>query len=941
MATRDEELRIRIRLDDTGQITAQLGGVEKQIRKTGTAGKDASGGLLSLSSAGGALKTLLPTLGLAGAVGGLVALTKSAFDTASQLADTSTRVGIGVEALQELDYAAKQSGVSAGGLERALEGFTQRLGDARNGTGSLAGALKNVDVALLRNIQTAGSTEEALDLVFEALANTSSEADRAALANAAFGKSGLELLPMLKDGTAGLEAMRQRARDLGIVLGEDMVRSGADAGNAVGELGQVIKGNLNRVLIEAAPLIKDATGLLSDFTGTAFKALGGFNKWLAEFAGLTRQKFRLAIDYGSVELAEKRLSTLREEIAALEASGARGPDVDSRRREAGRIQDLLTAPTAGAGGDGAPAAAPAGDGAGAPGEGGGAGRSFVAKLQEELDALDFETALAGMSKFEQQVALAQQKVADLGLEGGASADVLVASADAMGEAVVRNLQAENFASGIDGLQKLTEEARKLTFAGPEAEFQQFMVTLNEQLAQGEISIEQYRQQVELAKQQFALLNDGQVVGVFNALAENFRRVEAEAKVFGTSVADENATKLGLLQKAMQDLIALGIDPSSSAFSTLKSQLDSASPSLSGIEDASKRLQGEFEGAATASGNAFRQIEEGARQAAENEALGETLPAALKVIKDEAGNIKIVADGTEAEASIGGVDAEFGKLVDSFNKANPKLAIDTDKAVEGLVTVSEKGIEIKRSLEGVPIFVKVNTGGAKEALASLKADAAKSPEPTPIRVDTSGAIQAINALREAASQPIVIPVQASGSPSKPFSEYFGVYAPDQINQFLEGVSNGRVNLVTETFSLLQDASRVSLAEVASLLDAIKLERQTVSKLVGLGVQRNLDTTTGRKTDLRGEGFILGELEKMLRSAAHRSATAGNDHDADRRHRESVSVGIRQVEQLGRVEKKLDEVATEQRKSNEGWASGRYAAPIVGAASRSARFAGIPN
>jgi hypothetical protein len=294
VATRNEELRIKIRLDDTGKLTADLGGVQKQLGAVGAAGKQAGGGLQAFASPVMALRSALPALGLAGAATGLVALTKGALGTAGALSDVADRTGVGAESIQELNFAADQAGVSAGGMERALEGFAKRVGEARSGTGSLVTALKDQDAALLANVQSAGSTEEALDLVFRKIAETTNAADRAAIANAAFGRSGIELLPMLSQGTAGLEAMRQRARDLGIVMSNEMVQAGDAAGDRLAELGTVIKGNLNRALVEAAPLIESAATKLTELAVAAAKVGPSIGRDIADnlesyvgFAALT------------------------------------------------------------------------------------------------------------------------------------------------------------------------------------------------------------------------------------------------------------------------------------------------------------------------------------------------------------------------------------------------------------------------------------------------------------------------------------------------------------------------------------------------------------------------------------------------------------------------------------------------------------------------------
>ena len=72
----------------------------------------------------------------------------------------------------------------------------------------------------------------------EALAKVESASTRAALAQDIFGRAGTTLLPLVAEGAEGLEALRQKARDLGNTFTTEGAASAAAFKDAINELKQ-------------------------------------------------------------------------------------------------------------------------------------------------------------------------------------------------------------------------------------------------------------------------------------------------------------------------------------------------------------------------------------------------------------------------------------------------------------------------------------------------------------------------------------------------------------------------------------------------------------------------------------------------------------------------------------------------------------------------------
>jgi hypothetical protein len=275
MARRTQTYAIRLAVEGGGQVKAELIAVgqsgEQSLKRIETAGERASGGLKGLGRQAELLRTGIRTLGgaLIGVttVGGLAALVDRSISAADAIGKTADKIGVGVEALQELRFAAKASGVEQQTLDMALQRFTRRAAEAAQGTGEAKDALAQMGIALRDQSDNLRRSEDLLGDVADAFARIEDPAERVRLAFKLFDSEGVALVNLLRDGSGALEEMRERARDLGIVLDEHLVRDAERARTELDTLSQVISANLTRAALEAAPVIADLSSWLADVAG--------------------------------------------------------------------------------------------------------------------------------------------------------------------------------------------------------------------------------------------------------------------------------------------------------------------------------------------------------------------------------------------------------------------------------------------------------------------------------------------------------------------------------------------------------------------------------------------------------------------------------------------------------------------------------------------------
>lgn len=224
---------------DTATFFADLGKVEKKA-----------------DGLGATFKKLGSLIAGAFTIGALTSALRGYADLTGQLTDLAAKTGIGVEALQRLKYAAEQNG---GSLEQVTGAITKLGANLAGGNKSAVGALD----ALGLSFQTIRSMapDQAFTTIADAIAKVPDPMAQSKLAMDLFGKSGAELLPMMKGNLSETAAAAER---LGLVMSEDAVRAGDEFGDTMGTLAAVGQSLIAQVLEPMIPVLTTLAQWLGD-----------------------------------------------------------------------------------------------------------------------------------------------------------------------------------------------------------------------------------------------------------------------------------------------------------------------------------------------------------------------------------------------------------------------------------------------------------------------------------------------------------------------------------------------------------------------------------------------------------------------------------------------------------------------------------------------------
>lgn len=223
-----------------------------------------------LGAIGGTIGGLIAN-GITSAFSAVTSFASNLGEVGGRLVDMSDRTGVGVEALAELEHAAQMGGTSLDALEGGLTKMGVKLDDAAGGSKTAVAAFDAIGVSVS---ELSGlSPDQQFERIADGLAGISDPGARAAAAMDIFGKSGADLLPMMKDGAKGIRDFREEAKGLGRITEEDAravdelgdtfanVQTGiTNAGVAVAASFAPVLNDLGQVLI---PVVNSLAGAAS------------------------------------------------------------------------------------------------------------------------------------------------------------------------------------------------------------------------------------------------------------------------------------------------------------------------------------------------------------------------------------------------------------------------------------------------------------------------------------------------------------------------------------------------------------------------------------------------------------------------------------------------------------------------------------------------------
>jgi hypothetical protein len=233
--------------------------------RVGADTKDMERGLKSarakMKAFGGQMRKIGKVAAIAGAavVGAFGLMIKKYIEAGDEVHKMALRTGFSTEALSELKYAAEISGTTLESLEKGVKKMAKTIMDASDGLMTYVRAFDRIGLSAEDLLEL--SPEDQFDRIARAIASIESPTIRAATAQEIFGRAGTQLLPLFAAGEEGLEKLRKKAHELGIVFDQEAANKAAALTDSLTTLKGAIKGvtmGVAEKLVPALTIFVDA-----------------------------------------------------------------------------------------------------------------------------------------------------------------------------------------------------------------------------------------------------------------------------------------------------------------------------------------------------------------------------------------------------------------------------------------------------------------------------------------------------------------------------------------------------------------------------------------------------------------------------------------------------------------------------------------------------------
>lgn len=203
--------------------------------------------------------------GATAAVAGIYKLATGSAETADEIDKMSQKIGISRTAYQEWDYICSQCGVDVGVFKSGIKTLTTQMDAAANGTESAQQNFAALGLTWEDGNGKLKSQEQMMEEAITALASMEDGTERARIAQELFGKAGLELAPILNSGVDGVEELRARCHELGLVMSDETIDAGVKLGDTIADVKDTFGAITARLGAEFMPIIQAMADKILEF----------------------------------------------------------------------------------------------------------------------------------------------------------------------------------------------------------------------------------------------------------------------------------------------------------------------------------------------------------------------------------------------------------------------------------------------------------------------------------------------------------------------------------------------------------------------------------------------------------------------------------------------------------------------------------------------------
>lgn len=265
----------------TATLTLDNSEYEKKINESGKSASSMS------SKMGTAFKTAGRVIGatvtaIAAVTTAISALAVKTVDYMGDIDDNAQRVGMSTEAYQKWAYAMQLAGGDANTLQVVMRELTTFTNELSTGQGDALLTLQKLGIGYEDFM--ALPVDQQLQAIVEGLQGMESQTDKTTIAQEIFGNRAYQqLMPILNQEKGYVDDLFESMDDLGLVIGDDVVKAGAALGDKLDQLKLTFKTVGASIMSDLFPQIEL---VVDGLTGMATGAEDAGDKFVEGIVGI-------------------------------------------------------------------------------------------------------------------------------------------------------------------------------------------------------------------------------------------------------------------------------------------------------------------------------------------------------------------------------------------------------------------------------------------------------------------------------------------------------------------------------------------------------------------------------------------------------------------------------------------------------------------------------
>ena len=284
---------------------------ENNIKRLGNSMQGVQGKAKNLGMAVRGVGLAFKGLFAIAAVGSIVAIGKSAIDTADAFGKLSTRTGIAADKLLAYVNAGKLADVSQSDLETGLRTLARTQVEASEGVKTYADAYAKLGVTVKNQDGTLKNSDQLLSDIADRFQDLPDGPEKAAVAMDIFGRAGQKMITLLNGGSEALD-------EFGFELSENFAKNSEEFNDNLTKVGIEMDRLKMQVLDDLLPTLIDLSETFIDITKSIRDAADAFAKFfsIGDEAMIAKNTVEINALNKNIARTKRLLAEQREEAAS-------------------------------------------------------------------------------------------------------------------------------------------------------------------------------------------------------------------------------------------------------------------------------------------------------------------------------------------------------------------------------------------------------------------------------------------------------------------------------------------------------------------------------------------------------------------------------------------------------------------------------------------------